>query len=104
MRNNPDFVGVKLIYSKSRRMGEQKFIEFISMAQKLKEAYPQLVAGLDIAGQEDKGNHLIEFAERLKGDNSPHFFHAGETNWYGTGTDENLVDAVLLNTKRIGHG
>lgn len=57
-------------------------------------------------GQEDKGGVLIDFADQLQmlGKEMPFFFHAGETNWNGLSTDLNLIDAVLLNAKRIGHG
>lgn len=61
--------------------------------------------GFDLVGQEDLGRPLKYFAKDLlnMGDVN-FFFHAGETNWFGTDTDENLIDAVALGAKRIGHG
>jgi adenosine deaminase CECR1 len=68
--------------------------------------YPNVVIGFDLVGQEDKGRPLKEFAEKLLtlGKETHFFFHAGETNWNGQETDQNLFDAIVLNTKRIGHG
>ena len=34
----------------------------------------------------------------------PFIFHAGETLGDGSPADMNLYDAILLGTKRIGHG
>jgi len=34
----------------------------------------------------------------------PFLFHCGETLGVGGGVDGNLFDAVLLNSKRVGHG
>jgi len=59
-----------------------------------------------LVGQEELGRPLIDFIEPLLKlpEDINFYFHAGETNWYGTSIDENLVDAILLGTKRIGHG
>lgn len=79
----------------------------------IKEAYPDLIAGFDLVGQEDVGRPLADLTPELfwfkkacaqAGVDIPFFFHAGETLGDGDATDENLFDAILLGTRRIGHG
>lgn len=69
--------------------------------------------GYDLVGSEDRGRPLKFFAEQFiwfrkecarEQLDIPFLFHAGETLYTGTDVDENLVDAVLLGSKRIGHG
>ena len=106
MENHPNFVGAKIIYGPKRKINQTQLEEYIRVVRELKTAYPSFTAGFDLAGQEDKGYPLSNFAEQLQilGTEMPLFLHAGETNWYGLTTDQNLIDAVLLNAKRIGHG
>lgn len=75
--------------------------------------YQQSFVGFDIAGHEDVLHplsyylkELLAFKERQKeaGLDIPFLFHAGETLGDGTEADMNLYDAILLGTKRIGHG
>lgn len=49
---------------------------------------------------------FIWFREQCKkeGLDIPFLFHCGETLEMGDETDENLFDALLLNSRRIGHG
>ena len=70
-------------------------------------------AGFDLVGHEDSLKPLIYYLDPLKrfverqkelGLEIPFIFHAGETLGDGTAADMNLVDAILLGTKRIGHG
>lgn len=66
-----------------------------------------------MVGEENAGKPLIDFIEPLlwfqmrqkeEGVDIPFIFHAGETLGDGTDADCNLYDALLLGTKRIGHG
>lgn len=106
VQDHPDFLGVKIIYSPRRSINETKLDEYLKTLVQLTEHYPNFVIGFDLVGQEDKGEPLIKFADKLNAVNPEikFFFHAGETNWNGVSTDFNLFDALLLNTKRIGHG
>lgn len=69
--------------------------------------------GFDLVGNEHLFKPLIYYAEQLlsfparcraAGVDIPLILHAGETLGDGTEADMNLYDAILLGTKRIGHG
>jgi len=75
--------------------------------------YPEVFSGYDLVAQEDLGRplsdlapELIWFQEQTQAHNIslPFFFHAGETLGDGNSTDSNLFDAILFDTRRIGHG
>ncbi|XP_065360984.1 adenosine deaminase 2-like [Calliphora vicina] len=106
MNNYPDFIGSKLIYAPIRNADNNSFEQYIKICLEVKEKYPDFVAGFDLVGQEEMGRPLKDFIPQLLAmpDNIDFYFHAGETNWFGSSVDENLIDAVLLGTKRIGHG
>ncbi|XP_068623735.1 adenosine deaminase 2-like [Battus philenor] len=104
-REHPDFVGVKIIVTKNRMKTNDEIWKTINLARQIKEEMPEFFAGFDLVGQEDLGKSLSNFYPVLKEakNDLKYYFHGGETNWYGTSSDENLFDAVLLGTKRIGH-
>ncbi|KAG8034387.1 hypothetical protein G9C98_007463 [Cotesia typhae] len=106
IKDHPDFIGVKIIFAPLRIMSTSQLDEYIDTTLEIKRKFPNFFAGFDLVGQEDTGNSLELYAEKLQRMTNKvgFFFHAGETNWYGSKTDRNLLDAVLLNTTRIGHG
>ncbi|XP_059048949.1 adenosine deaminase 2-like [Achroia grisella] len=105
MEDYPDFVGVKIILSNIRTGTLNQIQTALELADKLKAEMPEFFAGFDLVGQEDLGKPLFEFFPVLyeAKEKMNFYFHGGETDWFGTSTDENLIDAVLLGTKRIGH-
>lgn len=69
--------------------------------------------GFDLVGEESKGRPLKDFVPEFlefkracskAGVEIPFLFHCGETLDVGSDTDGNLLDALLLGSKRIGHG
>ncbi|CAG5047724.1 unnamed protein product [Parnassius apollo] len=102
---HPDFVGVKLIVTRHRVQTDEEVRKTINMARQIKREMPDFFAGFDLIGQEDLGRPLADMFPVLAEAKSDlqYYFHGGESNWYGMATDENLFDAVLLGSKRIGH-
>ncbi|PVG02591.1 adenosine deaminase-related growth [Serendipita vermifera] len=106
------FQGAKIIYTIIRVMTPQELEWYLEDCLNLKQKYPSVLAGFDIVGPEDTTNPLIYYLEPLLafrskcdslGVDLPFLFHAGETLGDGNSVDQNLYDAILLGTKRIGH-
>ncbi|QRV77292.1 AMP deaminase [Ceratobasidium sp. AG-Ba] len=108
-----EFVGAKIIYSTLRIIDNEELGWYLRDCMDLKKEFPELIAGFDLVAQEDTGRPLIYYIESLlwfqaetkrRGLDIPFIFHAGETLDDGGAADSNLYDALLLGTKRIGHG
>ncbi|XP_057656697.1 adenosine deaminase 2-like [Diorhabda carinulata] len=104
-KNFPDFVGVRYIHSVYRGLTIENLTLQLDELTELKKLFPNFVAGFDLIGREEEGHCLFEIHQLLSkySENLKFYFHAGETNWFGH-TDLNIIDAVLLNSSRIGHG
>ncbi|XP_076472051.1 adenosine deaminase AGSA-like [Babylonia areolata] len=78
----------------------------VQAARNIYQQHQDLVAGFDLHGPEDSFEPLSQFVDQLlaPGASLPFFFHAGETMWLESDADYNLVDALLLGSRRIGHG
>ncbi|EFW99314.1 cecr1 family adenosine deaminase [Grosmannia clavigera kw1407] len=110
---NPGFWGLRFIWTAYRPLPTRPLTESMDHCLSTKLAYPALIAGFDLVGQEDAGRPLRDCLPELfwfrkqcaaEGVELPFFFHAGECLGDGDATDTNLFDAVLLGTRRIGHG
>ncbi|KAI5124292.1 hypothetical protein M0805_008900 [Coniferiporia weirii] len=108
-----EFHGAQLIYTTMRAFTCEEIEWFLEDCIRLKQEFPHLIAGFDLVGNENTLRPLIYYLEPLLrfrkradelGLDLPFIFHAGETLGDGSEADSNLYDAILLGTKRIGHG
>jgi adenosine deaminase CECR1 len=107
------FYGARMIWTVIRSSENKDMVPDMQECIRIKKAMPHIIAGFDYVGQEDKGRTLadlvpITFWFRKQcveaGVEIPFFFHAGECLGDGDSTDKNLYDAILLGTRRLGHG
>uniref|UniRef100_A0A182SNJ3 Adenosine deaminase n=1 Tax=Anopheles maculatus TaxID=74869 RepID=A0A182SNJ3_9DIPT len=108
-RQNPAFHGLKLILAKHKNISDAELEKALKLYENLSVTFPGFVVGFDLVGQEDLNRSLKSFASLLlqppiSSGPPKYFFHAGEIVGYFSEADENVIDAVLLDTKRIGHG
>ncbi|KAH8826921.1 hypothetical protein DL96DRAFT_1669676 [Flagelloscypha sp. PMI_526] len=108
-----ELLGLRVIYTTVRIITNEELDWYLDDCIELKKEFPHLLAGFDLVGAENPGQPLTYYLERLlnfkkrqqeEGLEIPFVFHAGETEGDGTAADHNLYDAILLGTKRIGHG
>ncbi|MCJ1224691.1 hypothetical protein MMC12_001336 [Toensbergia leucococca] len=112
-KEGKQFWGCRMIWTTLRAFGKKDIVESMKQCISVKKVYPDLIAGFDVVGQEDLGRPLADLTPELfwfrkrcveEGVDIPFFFHAGECLGDGDATDQNLFDAILLGTRRIGHG
>lgn len=106
---HPEF-HVKYIHQSGRSSTREILAKRLDYALELRVADPHLHVGFDLVEEEDKQhtnlffiNELLEARRKAEKLNTtfPLYLHSGETNWMD---NENIIDAILLNAKRIGHG
>ncbi|XP_017003537.2 adenosine deaminase 2 [Drosophila takahashii] len=100
-----DFIGIKLIYSPSRDFNDME--DYLANARLLKLHHPNFFAGFDLNTFGDECNLPVlgKSTELLKiGKDIDFYFHAGESRCPDSlRPDANLIDALLLGSKRIGN-
>lgn len=107
MKVEEEHFEVRLIINGLKILGKKHVNEMIKNILECQK-YENLISGFDLVNEEDFSPQILEYIDSiLKGKSLdkkyqlPCFFHAGETHDRG---NHNLYDAILLNSKRIGHG
>ena len=120
LANNPRLIDFVFIIYGYRLNSREIVMKDVQTAISLASLYPDLIRGYDLVGEEDAGHTLLFQRDSLiEGFNFSQVskdafnlvLHTAETSWPGDlptndegATLSNAYDAILLKTKRIGHG
>jgi len=108
-RDTPEF-RVKYIYSPARSVSREGLAQRLARALDMRAENPSFMIGFDLVEEEDDYHTNLYFINELlearreagrRGVTLPLYLHSGESNW---AENENVLDAILLDAKRIGHG
>ncbi|TGO60671.1 hypothetical protein BOTNAR_0141g00130 [Botryotinia narcissicola] len=112
-KKNKEWWGLRVIWTGLRQWKDEEIKADMDACMRVKERYPDLISGYDLEGEEKLGRTLEDlipiclwFKQQCasRNLNIPFFLHAGECLGNGDVNDHNLYDAILLGTRRIGHG
>lgn len=101
---------LKLIVSNSRAAPPKKHMADLEVAMQLRREFPNFVVGFDSVSEEDSHHRTLDYVEAFLNANDemsdsgltlPLYLHDGESQ---DRNNTNMVDAVLLECPRIGHG
>lgn len=106
----PDF-DVRLIVSDWRGADQARLVDSFRSAVQMQKKYPDLIVGYDLVGKEDDASptasliNVWPVLRQVCRDENAEFpelyLHDGENSW---ADDQNLIDAHIFNSRRIGHG
>jgi adenosine deaminase CECR1 len=121
-RENSKFIDFVYIIQSIRTFSNDNIKQELELAIEAHKSFPDMVKGFDLVSEEDEGNTLLYYNQvLLKGFNYilnsnssfGFYFHNVETSWPSdfptkdnnhASVDENIYDAILFKSKRIGHG
>jgi len=101
---------MKLIVSSLRNLNEATVKDDVEEAVQLWLDNKDIITGFDLVAEEDPNHRTLDYLDvwmelkdwgEREGMDLPLYFHDGESN---DRNNTNVVDAVMLGSKRIGHG
>ncbi|TPX60221.1 adenosine deaminase [Powellomyces hirtus] len=109
--SHPDFQDLKFVYQDVRFNTHANIAASLKDAIALRQSHASQIVGFDLVGHEVTAplTNLVTLLKNGKraaaqaGVDLPFMLHAGETLRSGVAPDTNLVDALLLGSKRLGH-